>query len=469
MNDTHVRGAEAGPAVLSVSGAMALAKGALEGVSVRLVGEVSELSNKPGYKAVYFTVKDKSASLPCMMWNNRYQASGVALRVGMLVELTGRFTLYAAKGRMNFDVSSITLAGEGNLRMQVANLARKLQAEGLMDPARKRALPVLPEVIGLVTSPRGAAVHDVLRTLRRRYPMARVVLAGVPVEGAAAPAHLCEGLRCVVSAGAQVVLVVRGGGSFEDLMPFNDEGLARAIAACPVPVVTGIGHEPDTSIADMVGDCRASTPTAAAEAAAPDVAALRARLDGAARSLGAALHARLEREDMRLARLAEREVFANPVCLLSDAAQSVDSLAERLPLAIPRALEKDRLLLGHCASRMAAAAPAQLSRRESQVGALRSRLAYQGDTMLSRFETRFGMNASRLNDLSPLSVLARGYAMARNEEGGIVKSVEGVAPGDEVLLVVHDGEMRCTVEETKKIVTTFESVEPMESMEETHE
>lgn len=465
----HLKAVEARPSVLSVSGAMALAKGALEGVSVRLVGEVSELSNKPGYKAVYFTVKDKSAALPCMMWNNRYQASGVALRVGMLVELTGRFTLYAAKGRMNFDVFSVTLAGEGSLRMQVANLARKLQAEGLMDPARKRALPVLPEVVGLVTSPRGAAVHDVLRTLRRRYPMARVVLAGVPVEGASAPAHLCEGLRCVVSAGAQVVLVVRGGGSFEDLMPFNDEGLARAIAVCPVPVVTGIGHEPDTSIADMVADCRASTPTAAAEAAAPDVVALRARLDGAARSLGAALNARLEREGARVCRLAEREVLANPVCLLSDAAQSVDSLAERLPLAIPHALEKDRLSLGHCASRLLAAAPAQLSRRESQVGALQSRLAYQGETMLSRFETRFGMNASRLNDLSPLSVLARGYAMARNEQGAIVKSVDGVEPGDEVLLVVHDGEMRCTVEETRKIVTTFESIEHTESMEETHE
>lgn len=468
MNDARFGDVAARPAVLSVSGAMALAKGALEGVSVRLVGEVSEVSNKPGYKAVYFSVKDKSASLPCMMWNNRYQASGVALRVGMLVELTGRFTLYAAKGRMNFDVSSVTLAGEGNLRMQVANLARKLQAEGLMDPSRKRALPALPEVIGLVTSPRGAAVHDVLRTLRRRYPMARILLAGVPVEGLSAPAHLCEGLRCVVSAGAQVVLVVRGGGSFEDLMPFNDEGLARAIAACPVPVVTGIGHEPDTCIADMVADCRASTPTAAAEAAAPDASALRARLDGASRSLGVALNTRLEREGARLARLAEREVLANPVCLLSDAAQSMDSLAERLPLAIPRALEKDRLSLGHCASRMIAAAPAQLSRRESQVGALRSRMAYQGETMLSRFETRFGMNVSRLNDLSPLSVLARGYAMARNEQGGIVKSVDGVSVGDEVLLVVHDGEMRCTVGETRKIMTMFESIEPTESMEETH-
>lgn len=463
VDDARLRGAEGESSVLSVSGALALAKGALEGVSVRLVGEVSELSDKPGYKAVYFSVKDKAASLPCMMWSNRYRSSGVVLRVGMLVELTGRFTLYAAKGRMNFDVFSVALAGEGNLRLQVANLACKLQAEGLMDPARKRVLPALPEVVGLVTSPRGAAVHDVLRTLRRRYPMARIVLAGVPVEGAAAPAHLCEGIRCVVEAGAQVVLVVRGGGSFEDLMPFNDEGLARSIAACPVPVVTGIGHEPDTSIADMVADCRASTPTAAAEAAAPDASALRARLDGASRSLQAAVRARLEREDMRVSRLADRDVLSNPLGLFSDAAQELDSLAERLPLAIPRALEKDRVFLGHCASRMAASAPASFARLSARLDADRGRLVYQGEALPARFGAQLAVSASRLNDLSPLSVLARGYAMARDERGAIVKSVEGVSAGDDLLLVVHDGEMRCRVEETRKIVTAFES------MEETHE
>ena len=251
---------------LSVSAAMALAKTSLEQLVVTMVGEVSEVSDKAGYKAVYFTVKDDRSSLPCMMWMNRYHATGVTLNVGALVELTGRFTLYAAKGRMNFDVFSLRLAGEGNLRMQVAQLAQKLQAEGLMAPERKRPIPKYPETIGLVTSPRGAAVHDVLRTLRRRFPLATIRLAGVPVEGRDAPIHLRHALESVAQSGVEVVLLVRGGGSFEDLMPFNDEGLARAIASCPVPVVTGIGHEPDTSIADMVADLRASTPTAAAEA-----------------------------------------------------------------------------------------------------------------------------------------------------------------------------------------------------------
>ena len=184
---------------LSVSQAMALAKGALEACTVTLIGEVSEVSNKAGYKAVYFTVKDEGASLPAMMWNNRYTAAGVELRVGMLVQLTGRFTLYAAKGRMNFDVFSLSLAGEGDLRQKVANLAKKLQAEGLMDPARKRPLPSYPQTIGLVTSPRGAAVHDVLRTTKRRYPSARILLAGVPVEGTDAPKYLCQALQTVIS------------------------------------------------------------------------------------------------------------------------------------------------------------------------------------------------------------------------------------------------------------------------------
>ncbi|MEG0322977.1 MAG: exodeoxyribonuclease VII large subunit, partial [Raoultibacter sp.] len=223
---------------LSVSAALSLAKNSLESFMVKLIGEVSEVNNKPGYKAVYFTVKDSGASLPCMMWLTRYKSAGFDLRVGMLVELTGRFTLYAPKGRMNFDVFGMAIAGEGNLRLQVANLAKKLEAEGLMRPERKRQIPRLPEKIGLVTSPRGAAVHDVLRTLRRRFPLADIVLAGVAVEGPAAPAGLIEALLAVQRAGVEVVLLVRGGGSFEDLMPFNDESLARTIASMPIPVVT---------------------------------------------------------------------------------------------------------------------------------------------------------------------------------------------------------------------------------------
>ncbi|WP_080797204.1 exodeoxyribonuclease VII large subunit [Arabiibacter massiliensis] len=438
---------------LSVSGAMALAKGALEGVVVRLVGEVSEVSNKPGYKAVYFTVKDRCASLPCMMWNNRFQAAGVALRVGQLVELTGRFTLYAPKGRMNFDVFSLALAGEGDLRLKVAELARKLEAEGLMDPARKRPLPAYPDVIGLVTSPRGAAVHDVLRTLRRRFPLARVLLAGVAVEGATAPAGLVEGMRQVVVAGAEVVLVVRGGGSFEDLMPFNDERLARTISRCPVPVVTGIGHEPDTSIADMVADVRASTPTAAAEAVSPARESLEGHFAARARTLSACAGRAIERAGAEVRRCATRPLFCDAQLLFATEAQTLDLAADRLFRAIPANLERDRLQVARQRERLARAMPAAVEREGARIARCRERLAACGGALVPRFSQQAAVAAARLHDLSPLAVLGRGYAIARTPEGAVVKSVEGVSAGDAVDVSVADGVLVCRVEAARRIDT----------------
>ncbi|MDO4182935.1 MAG: exodeoxyribonuclease VII large subunit [Coriobacteriia bacterium] len=411
------------PPALSVSAAMQLAKGALENVSIRLVGEVSEVSNKPGYKAVYFTVKDQAASLPCMMWQNRYKSSGVDMRVGQLVELTGRFTLYAAKGRMNFDVFSLTLAGEGNLRMQVAQLARKLEAEGLTDAQRKRALPLYPQRIGVVTSPRGAAVHDVLRTLRRRFPVARVLLAGVAVEGASAAKGIVAGIDCVCQAGAEVVLVVRGGGSFEDLMPFNDEQLARAIAACPVPVVTGIGHEPDTSIADLVADRRASTPTAAAEAVSPGAAELRQTLDASKERLHGGLSRRLERSRLVLQRYADRPLMKDPAYLYAAEAQALDHAAARLSAAIPNVLARDKASLALSSDRLKAV----------------------GKGLVGGHAAQMAVAAARLQDLSPLTILGRGYAIARSEDGAVVGSVRAVEPGDNVTVSVSDGSLQCRV------------------------
>lgn len=421
-------------APLSVSAAMALAKQSLESVTVRMVGEVSEVSIKAGYKAAYFTVKDSSASLPCMMWNNRYRASGVELSVGMLVELTGRFTLYAAKGRMNFDVFSIALAGEGDLRLRVANIAKRLSAEGLTDPARKRRLPLYPQRIGLVTSPRSAAVHDVLRTFRRRFPVAEVLLAGVPVEGAQAPLGIAEGIRCVVSGGAQVVLVVRGGGSFEDLMPFNDEMLARTIAACPVPVVTGIGHEVDTTIADMVSDVRASTPTAAAEAVTPARENLDAHLTAGAQALDARMRYAFQNARLHLRRIEERPMFKDPSLLFSQAAQGIDLASERLSRALPAQLERNREALSLRAER----------------------LERDGAALTERFEYAVRASAARLEDLSPVKTLARGYSITRNEEGEILRKVEQAPIGSKVGITLSNGELSCEVlevsrkEETRK-------------------
>ncbi len=412
---------------LSVTEAMGRAKGALEGVRVRVVGEVSEFSDKPGYKAAYFTVCDEGAAMPCLMWRDVYDASGIALRCGTLVEMTGQFSAYVPKGRMQFTVRRLSLAGEGKLRMNVAEIARRLEAEGLMRPERKRALPAHPQKIAVVTSPRGKAIHDVLRTLRRRYPLAEVLVAGVPVEGQDAPAALKEGLEIAAAAHPDVILLVRGGGSYEDLMPFNSEELARAIATCDIPIVTGIGHEPDTSIADMVADLRASTPTAAAESVAPAIDELSAQLGKVRNALGRALLSQIDRLVHRVALLSDRPVFTDPHVLVGPAAQRLDQLRGRMERALPERLNREALRLEFN----------------------RTRLASIGPRIIERTSATIGLAAARLEDLSPLAILARGYSAAFSADGTrVVSSVGHVSTGERIIVRVSDGRIGATVTDT---------------------
>ncbi len=462
-------------APLSVSEALKVAKAALEDIQLRVVGEVSEVKAKPSYKAVYFTIKDRSSSLSCLMWNSLYHKANLNLEVGQLVELTGHFSLYAARGTMNFDVRHLELAGEGRLRMEVAQRAQKLQAEGLMDPQRKRPLPSYPGVVGLVTSPHGDAVHDMLRTLRRRWPFARVLVAGVQVEGALAAQGLIEGLECVARAGAQVIVLGRGGGSYESMMPFNDEGLARAIAACPVPVVTGIGHEPDTFIADMVADVRASTPTWAATAACPDQHELAKQLSGQTNILQAAMRQNLSQAAAKLDRLASRPVLRDATQLFAQEALGLDQLAGRLERALPLGLERNRVKIDELARRLSRALPGVLERHqqacvqrgerlyrtlpqklqtsEGEVRRQRERLRLCGRGLTQRFRQQIGLAAARLHNLSPLTILGRGYSIARNSEGVIVKSTTEVEVGASLNLTVSDGQIACKVAATTRVET----------------
>jgi exodeoxyribonuclease VII large subunit len=414
---------------LSVTEAMALAKRALETIRVRVVGEVSEFNDKPGYKAAYFTICDGSASMPCLMWRDDYMASGVTLRCGMLVEMSGQFSAFPAKGRLQFTVRSLDLAGEGRLRMQVAELARRLETEGLMRPDRKRSLATYPERIAVVTSPRGKAVHDVLRTLRRRYPLAEVVVAGVPVEGETAADSIVEGLRVAAEATPDVILLVRGGGSYEDLMPFNAEKVARAVAASPVPVVTGIGHEPDNSIADMVADLRASTPTAAAEAVAPSLAEMSARLGKERRAIANALERVVSHLSYRVSHIAARPVLRDPTALLFSAGLRIDDARGRLERALPERLARDI----------------------TAVQRVRVRLSAVGTQVIDAAAGDIRVAAARMEALSPLKVLGRGYAAAFRSDGRtVVSSVGQVNAGDALLLRVSDGTIGCSVTGTER-------------------
>ena len=466
---------------LSVSQALELVKGTLKGIRLTIVGEVSEVTAKRTYKAVYFSVKDRSSTLSCLMWNDLYRASGMQLEVGQEVEISGFFSLYAARGTMNFDVRRLSLAGEGKLRMEVARRAKKLQAEGLMDPARKRTLPEYPQVVGVVTSPAGDAVHDVLRTLRRRWPIARVLVAGVQVEGAQAADNLIAGLERIASSDAELVILGRGGGQYETMMPFNDERLARAIAACPIPVVTGIGHEPDNFIADMVADVRASTPTWAAAAAVPDVSEVREMLAGRRFAADSAIRRKLDGERASVGRLADRPVLRDARSLFAQEAMGVDHLAARLERALPAVLASQRASVDALSVRLASALPQAMVRRVGAVDQLAhrlrrllstagdgeraavkrqtERLRAAGSATVSRARQEMGLRAARLNDLSPLAVLGRGFALARDEQGGIVKTVEGLSPGDALSVAFKDGVAACRVEGVRHVRSGYEPLD----------
>ena len=435
---------------LSVSAAIRYVKQELDTLPLCIEGEVSQISNKPGYKAVYFTIKDNSAALPCLMWVNRYVQAGVELKVGALVRVTGKLSIYAAKGTMNFEVSTLKLAGEGDIRQKIAQLAEKLAKEGLTSTERKRALPVLPERIGLVTSPRGAAVHDVLRTLRRRYPFAQVLLAGVPVEGADAPYNIAMGMKCVVKAGAQLVLVVRGGGSFEDLMPFNDERLARTIAACPVPVVTGIGHEPDTTIADLVADLRCSTPTAAAEAVSPEDGYFEALLERSAAKMKTCMDRAIHIENVRLEGHVRHPLFKDPQALLSQAWMGLDWHADRLQRAIPANVRRDEQNVAQASARLKAFGASALDIYSQRLESQQTQAQKAMGSMLEKLDARLALAAAQANSLSPLAVLGRGYAIAFDVRGKVVKDVQKVSKGDHVSLRVNNGTLSCSVDKVEK-------------------
>ncbi len=432
---------------LSVSDAMQLAKMALEQVAVRVIGEVTNVSLNYA-AAVYFTLKDEAAQMPCLMWRNAYELCGFQLKDGLLVEVSGVFSVYAPKGRMQFQVRQMTLAGEGALRMRVAALARKLEAEGLMAEALKRPLPAFPERIAVVTSSRGKAVHDVLRTLARRYPVAEVLIAGVQVEGEGAIEAIVEGLRVAGSTpGVDVVILCRGGGSYEDLMPFNSEEVARAVRACPVPVVTGIGHEPDVSIADLVADVHASTPTAAAERVAPAVQEIEDRLSGLATRLGRGLVHVLQGCGHRLELLTNRTVLSDPDALLASFGLRLDAAIEVLARSLPARLERDALRVEEMRRTLSRMAPRITERFAHELTSTASRFRPVAPRLVERHEGSVALLAAQLDTLSPLAVLARGYAVCYDATGAIVRRARDVDVGNRVTVRLAEGRLGCLVQD----------------------
>lgn len=439
---------EAAPAarVISVTELNRLARMAVErALPVAWIGgELSNLTRAPSGHW-YFTLKDSGAAVRCAMFRNRNQFLDWRPDNGMQVEVRAQATLYEARGEFQLNVEAMRRAGLGALFEAFQRLKEKLDREGLFDPARKRPLPARPARIGVVTSARAAALRDVLATLRQRWPLAGVTVYPTLVQGAEAAAQIT---RAVTLAGTRrecdVLLVVRGGGSIEDLWPFNDEAVARAVAACPIPVVSGVGHETDFTITDFAADLRAPTPTGAAQLATPDGAELRRRTDRLGQELRGEMRRRLDALEQRLDGLSRR--LQHPAATLAAQERHLGHLARRLASAWQGTLERRRWRLDRLSAGLTAGVP-RVEHRRARTEDLHRRLAYSLRTRLSGRAAAVAALTDHLAHLNPLAILGRGYSIVRDRHGDIVRDSERVMPGAALRITLARGELDARVQD----------------------
>ena len=380
---------------------------ALQNICVR-----GELSNYKMYPSGhhYFSLKDADGAIRCVMFRGSAARLQFRPESGMKVLVTGRITVFPRDGAYQLYCSTMTPEGAGELAVAFEQLKAKLYAEGLFDPTHKKPLPAYPERIAVVTSSAGAAVHDMIRILRRRYPIAKVILLPVRVQGAEAPPEIAGAIRYANKWKiGDVIITGRGGGSMEDLWAFNDERVARAIYASELPVISAVGHEPDVTISDLVADARASTPSNAAEIAVPDQVELLRRLRGAEERMIQSQEDRLTALQRRLDELASKRVMTDQLAYVQD----------------------KRMELVHLQQRLGDLSAGLLARKKQDLIGL----------------------ASALDAMSPLKVLGRGYAMAQDGHGAILKSWRDVTAGETVRVTLGEGGFTCTVE------TPYEEVE----------
>lgn len=376
----------------------------LSNVVVR--GEISNYKVYPSGHH-YFTLKDENAALRCVM----FRSSAIKLKFrpdnGMKVIAIGKVNVYPRDGAYQLYCTAMTADGVGDLHAAFEELKAKLAKEGLFDPVHKQPIPKYPGVIGIVTSSAGAAIHDMLRILRKRYPLTTVRLLPVRVQGTEAPGEIAAAIAYANRHRlADLLIVGRGGGSLEDLWAFNDETVARAIFASKIPVISAVGHEPDVTISDYVADLRAATPSNAAELAVPDADVLRQTLDNISSSMVSGLRRQIKTERSRLNVLRSSAVLMKPEGYI-------------------------------------------ILRRQSYM-LLKNRLVSAEDNLVNRYKKRFLYTTAKLDALSPLKVLTRGYATVSNADGVLVRSVKEIKSGDRISLQVSDGTVEAKVTEIKE-------------------
>lgn len=396
-------------AVLSVSAVHRRIRDLLQGSGLNniwVTGEISNLS-QPTSGHIYFTLKDADSGLRCVIWRSQSARMLVHLRNGLAVEAHGDISIYERDGTCQLYVDGLRHAGEGRLYQEFLRLKALLETEGLFDPERRKEIPARPRHIGIVTSPTGAALQDMLNTLRRRYPIAQVTLVPAQVQGIEAPAAVIRALATLIRQDPDVILVARGGGSLEDLWAFNDEHVVRAIAASPIPVITGIGHEIDFTLADFAADLRAPTPTAAAELATPareelksETALMLEQVRGYTAATVNNLRQTLHFSQHRLASL-------SPVRRVQDSRQRLDTSTISLHRSLVQQLRHLR---------------ADLHGRQN-----------------------------RLISLDPQAVLERGYTLIRDEHGNLVTSIGQMQPPVNVRVIWHDGQADAVINSTHRM------------------
>lgn len=400
-----------------------------------ICGEVTNLS-RAASGHLYFALRDEEAQVRCVMYRSRAQLLPFRLDEGQSIEVRARVTLYEARGEFQLQVEAIREAGRGRLFEAFLRLKEKLAGEGLFEAGRKRALPALPRGIGIITSRQAAALHDILTTLARRAPHLPLVLYPSPVQGAEAGAQLAAQVRTAgrraASDGVDVLLLCRGGGSIEDLWAFNDEALVRAIAACPIPVVSGVGHETDFTLSDFAADLRAATPTAAAEIVSAGHVDAIARLRRLATELARAIRQKTDSAWERVDRARSRLI--HPRQNLARQGEKLAALEKRLSLAVRRQQERREASLALLANRLAARRPAPARERE-RLKALAARLHRQGGQILTSRRERVANLSSHLDHLNPQAVLDRGYSIVRRADGGLLRAASDASHGE--MLTIH--------------------------------
>lgn len=397
-------------------------------------GEISNLA-RPGSGHIYFSLKDQHAQVRCAMFRGANRNLQFRPDDGLQVLARARVTIYEPRGSFQLIVEQMLPAGEGLLRRKFEALKSRLESEGLFDQAVKKALPALPRRIGIVTSPTGAAIRDMLHVLKRRFPAVPVIVYPVAVQGDSAKSEIVAALRSAADRNECDVLIVgRGGGSLEDLWAFNEEVVARAIAACPIPVISAVGHEVDFTICDLVADLRAPTPSAAAELVVPNAAVWletgRAIAQRAVTAMGRALRERR----LRLEALSRRISRRHPGFVMRQYAQRLDELGQRMATTLAHRLAMQRLQLDGMTSRLRLAAPfAQIRRTAQRLNGIRLRHDSAMQTHLDATKNQVALLAARLQAVSPLATLERGYALVtESQTGKLIRDANQLRTGQKI-------------------------------------